>query len=108
MKYIKKPIVIEAVQWNKPDQNGKPKLAKDCTDHEKVFPTSYDEVSSILETSGCSKWHPFWDWSVLGVIETVDGKQVVSPGDWIIKGGLGEFYSCKQDIFEETYEAVKV
>lgn len=31
---------------------------------------------------------------------------VVSPGDWVIKGVKGEFYPCKPDIFEATYEPV--
>ena len=29
---------------------------------------------------------------------------VADPGDWIIKGVKGEFYPCKPDIFEATYE----
>jgi hypothetical protein len=31
---------------------------------------------------------------------------VASVGDWIIKGVKGEFYPCKPDIFEATYESV--
>ena len=40
-------------------------------------------------------------------IETLEGSMRVSPGDWIIKGVNGEFYPCKPDIFEKTYEAEK-
>lgn len=28
------------------------------------------------------------------------------PGDYIIRGVQGEFYPCKPDIFEATYEVV--
>lgn len=40
------------------------------------------------------------------VIPTEEGDMLASRGDWIIKGVKGEFYPCKPDIFEMTYEAV--
>lgn len=39
-------------------------------------------------------------------IPTLEGDMVARYGDWIIKGVNGEFYPCKPDIFEKTYEAV--
>ena len=39
-------------------------------------------------------------------IRTLEGDHRVSDGDWIIRGVKGEFYPCKADIFEATYEAV--
>jgi len=39
-------------------------------------------------------------------INTLEGRMHVSEGDYIIKGVKGEFYPCKPDIFEGTYEAV--
>lgn len=39
-------------------------------------------------------------------IPTLEGTMRANPGDWIIKGVQGEFYPCKPDIFEATYEAV--
>lgn len=39
-------------------------------------------------------------------IETLEGTHCVSLYDWVIKGLNGEFYPCKPDIFEKTYEAV--
>ena len=39
-------------------------------------------------------------------IETLEGTHRGNVGDWIIKGVQGEFYPCKPDIFEETYEQV--
>ena len=38
------------------------------------------------------------------IIETLEGDMKASIGDWIIKGVQGEFYPCKPDIFEKTYE----
>ena len=39
-------------------------------------------------------------------IRTLEGTLFASPSDWIIKGVKGEFYPCKPDIFEQTYEPV--
>ncbi len=41
-----------------------------------------------------------------GSIETLEGILIVEPGDWIITGVKGEKYPVKDDIFQETYEAV--
>ena len=41
------------------------------------------------------------------VIETLEGKMIANYFDWIIRGVRGEFYPCKPDIFEATYEKVK-
>jgi hypothetical protein len=38
------------------------------------------------------------------MIQTLEGDMWARPGDWIIKGVQGEFYPCKPDIFEATYE----
>ena len=40
-------------------------------------------------------------------IETLEGRMFVGKGDWIIQGVKGEFYPCKPDIFEATYELVE-
>lgn len=77
-KFRKKPVVIEAVQfWN--DQPF-PKEVCDCG----ADPMHYGAPH----------------------IHTLEGIHDVSEGDWIIKGVKGEFYPCKPDIFEATYEAV--
>ena len=39
-------------------------------------------------------------------IQTLEGTMVAAPGDWIIRGVKGEFYPCKPDIFQATYEQV--
>jgi hypothetical protein len=97
-RYVKLPIPIEASQWNKDAT-----LAIYCTDHLAVRSSSYEEISLLCGTSGCSHEHPHWSWSVMGVIDTLEGKHVVSPGDWIITGVRGEHYPCKPDVFETTY-----
>lgn len=40
------------------------------------------------------------------IILTLEGHHIATEGDWIIKGIKGEFYPCKPDIFEATYEPV--
>lgn len=45
---------------------------------------------------------------VIGLkIKTLEGDMRAEKGDWIIKGVNGEFYPCKPDIFEKTYEKVE-
>lgn len=39
-------------------------------------------------------------------IPTLEGTMIVSVGDWVIKGVEGEFYPCKDSIFQATYEAL--
>jgi len=78
-QYRKKPVVIEAIQLV--DEN----------------------LVQLLEFCGDKiKSHP-----MIGVvIETLEGDMLASKGDYIIKGVKGEFYPCKPDIFEMTYELV--
>lgn len=38
------------------------------------------------------------------IIPTLEGDHFANEGDWIIRGIKGEFYPCKPDIFEATYE----
>ena len=85
-KFRKKPVVIEAIQWN---PQIKPSTLPDwfwqpLSEHPELF----DEVTGTL------------------VIETLEGNMLAMPGDWIIQGIKGELYPCKPDIFEATYEPV--
>jgi hypothetical protein len=54
---------------------------------------------AIVRTDTSSGGHP--------VFQTPKGNLMASPGDWIIKGVKGEFYPCKPDIFQATYEPVE-
>ncbi len=78
-KYRKKPVVIEAIQWT------------GLNDEEMIEFINNDEWSIS---------DPFI------IIKTLEGDMKASEGDWIIKGVNGEFYPCKPDIFEKTYEEV--
>lgn len=52
-----------------------------------------------------AEWSSLPDGGIL-TIHTPEGAMMAKEGDWIIKGVNGEFYPCKPDIFEKTYEAV--
>ena len=81
MKYRKKPIVIDAVQWL-------------------GTKTSWDEIMAM----GDVPWKPGQMGSKSFIITTLEGDYAVSNGDFVIRGVAGEFYPCKPDIFENTYE----
>lgn len=102
-KFRKKPVVIEAEQWN-PAAG----LAREvCSSGGPVRPTTYREVASLLGTSGCSREEPHWDWAVMGVVETISGPHVICPGDYVVPEPDGlNYYPCRRDVFEATYEPV--
>lgn len=74
--YRKVPVVIEAVQWFKDG------------DHPEVF----------VHTAGGQVWV-----NGQSYIQTRDVRQLVMPGDWIIKNSVGEFSVCKAATFAATY-----
>lgn len=76
MKYRKKPVVIEAEQFF--EGGGMP------------LPFAAEGVCCL----GPDGWY----------VQTLEGPLHISDGDYIIKGVKGEFYPCKPDIFEATYE----
>ncbi len=95
-KFRKKPVVIEAMQL-------RPDLLEGDT--AAVAVKAYREKDRLREFAG--KWVD-WMWRGDGlVISTLEGDQLASPGDWIIKDVAGEFYPCKPDIFDQTYERVE-
>jgi hypothetical protein len=79
-KFKKKPIVIEAHRFLEPNQ-----------------------ASVICGWCGGSNERSPHEIQ----IKTLEGEMTASLGDWIIKGVNGEFYPCKPDIFEKTYEAAE-
>lgn len=90
MKYRKKPVVIEAEQWN--GTYGSMSAIRDYFPKLETVRCSWIEKDNYVE-----HWH----------IATLEGRHIVSPGDWIIEGIAGEYYPCKPDIFEVTYEPVE-
>jgi len=78
MKFRKKPVIIEAVKWTG---------------------DNFGDLTELMHNG----------YGVDGekiIIATLEGVMKADIGDWIIKGVKGEFYPCKPDIFEQTYESV--
>jgi hypothetical protein len=80
MKYRKKPVVIEAIIW------------------------TGENIQEITDFLPVGKWD-LWAGHIL--IPTLEGNIYGKKGDYIIKGVKGEFYPCKPDIFDMTYEPVE-
>lgn len=93
MKYRKIPVVIDAVQWTGENQ-------REMFD----FLTNYEKTDDYMSTSG--EHFIINHNAVKGglVIKTLEGEHIASIGDYIIRGVAGEFYPCKPEIFEKTYE----
>lgn len=80
MKFRKKPVVIEAMQFTKESKD-----------------RCYRWVT-------CTTSAAYIDGDPVLKIQTLEGVMTAVLGDWIIKGVKGEFYPCKDDIFKMTYE----
>ena len=83
MKFRKKPVVIEAVQWTGDNRR---EIFEFCT--LSYFNTDFETQKLKL------------------MIQTLEGVMEASIGDYIIKGIKGEFYPCKEEIFKLTYDEV--
>jgi hypothetical protein len=89
MLYRKRPVIIEAFRLPLP-ADAMDLTAFSLWKNRVGFPTNAragDEGGSL-------------------VIPTLEGDMLARAGDWIIKGVKGEFYPCRHDIFEATYERV--
>lgn len=86
MKFRKKPIVIEAIQLNHENLKKIWEWMGDAYDGHETF---NDQHTLTLK------------------IKTFEGTMEAGHNDWIIKGIKNEFYPCKPDIFEATYEAIE-
>jgi len=80
MKFRKKPVVIEAILYE----------GHNLHDVWEFLGYRGEPVASTMELP----------------ISTLEGTMLASSGDWIIRGVAGEFYPCKPDIFDATYEPV--
>ncbi len=91
-KFRKRPVVVEAVQWD-----GQWPAIRDWLialgGGGLAFPIG--SVPPIHIVDGGL------------VVETLEGTMTASLGDWVIKGVAGEFYPCKPEIFDATYEPVE-
>lgn len=91
MKYRKKPVVIEAFQYDG-DLKG--------ADGQYYVPRWAVKAFE----SGTMFYGNEEPWELY--IDTLEGTHHVSVGDFVIQGVNGELYPCKPDIFAKTYEAV--
>lgn len=87
--FRKKPVIIQAFQW-----------FESLEEDRLIEPFNYpDGNERCNECKNPYRMH--------GYVDTKEGGHRVCPGDWIIKGVKGEYYPCKPDIFEMTYEHVE-
>ena len=93
-QYRKKPVIIEAVQLNNLNV---PSVVRWIGEDKAKMNLESDEAWKL------GKAPPIFSVT----ISTLEGGMKAMPGDYIIKGVNGEFYPCKPDIFEKTYEAVE-
>ena len=82
MKFRKKTIVIEAIQY--------------------LGDENFNEVREFIDST--VPLHRMGD-QKLG-LPTLEGVHIVSSGDWIIRGIKAEYYACKPDVFVATYDPV--
>jgi len=99
MKYRKKPVIIDAIRWSGLEKDIK-KALKFLSDGNKDF--KHLPSDGIHVTTGIG----YTPLTGELTIPTLEGNMIASPNDWIIRGVKGEFYPCKPDIFEMTYEKV--
>ena len=86
-KYRKKPVVIEAIQ---------------LTDESiiEIINWTTDYINIEIDTDEND--------NIIGmIIPTLEGAMKASMNDYIIRGVQGEFYPCKPNIFEQTYELIE-
>ncbi len=99
MKARKKPVVVEAVKWNGNNAVEIYNFLEDLNVESqwevktegKNFFIGFDKGQCVTGTL---------------IIKTLEGNHIANIGDYIIKGIKGEFYPCKPDIFEKTYDIV--
>jgi len=89
MKFRKKPVVIEAVQYAR--RFDWPDWFHDAVTANTVLVYGTGKFAGLDEACFCD-------------IKTLEGTMTAQEGDWIIRGVKGELYPCKPDIFEMTYE----
>ena len=82
MRFRKKPVVIDAIQWTE---------------------KNILQVAAFMKLGEVTT--DFLDNAIL--IKTLEGEMKAMPKDWIIRGVKGELYPCKPDIFEATYEPIE-
>lgn len=83
-KFRKKPVMVEALRYDG---------------------TNNEELEDFAESS--IVFRDIMSDNMTVYIDTLEGEMKVSKGDYVIKGVKGEFYPCKPDIFDKSYEEVE-
>jgi hypothetical protein len=86
--FTKKPVTVEAHQFD-------------------GTWVSATDILDWMQACGSDRIPIYQSQSDSLLIPTLEGDHLASPGDWIIKGVKGEFYPCKPDIFDQTYEPTR-
>ena len=81
MYYVKKPIPVEAIQWTGDNFDD----IHDFIIGQPIVITTFNEL----------------------VISTLEGEMKAPIGSWIIRGPLGEYYPCRKDVFQKTYDPIE-
>lgn len=96
-RYRKKPVEIEAVQWDGTAEGATPIINW-------ILSSDATATYRCSDPDRCARTDGVTPHAIQ--ICTLEGDMTASCGDWIIRGVQGEFYPCKPDIFEATYEEV--
>ena len=93
----KKPIEIECLKLTEDNLKRIMEWCPACVPEYAIHEGRYLDVES-----------PVYGRELTGlIIHTLEGDVRASIGDYIIKGVNGEFYPCKPNIFEKTYEVIE-
>ena len=84
-KFVKKPVVIEAIQYD----------GANITEIETFVG---GKLPTVMNSNKDTQL----------VVSTLEGDMKISKKDYVIKGVNGEFYPCKPDVFEKTYDVVEI
>jgi len=84
-KYRKIPVTIDAIQWNGNNEEEIMSFVGENCEFSSSTSADYDSFTTLI-------------------IHTLEGDMSARIGDYIIRGVEGEFYPCRRDIFERTYE----
>jgi len=109
-KFRKKPVVIDATQWFKNGDHPDDGVAVftggefegQLLEGEVVRYYRTPDIDGADKCKHCGRIMHYHGW-----IDTLEGGHIVCPGDWIITGVQGEYYPCKPDIFEATYDPIQ-
>jgi len=91
-KYVKRPVMVDAIQWN-------------GSNLMEIQIFIGKKLSAAIPPHGMEFNHNIPNEAYSLIIPTLEGDMTAIKGDYIIKGVQGEFYPCKPDIFEATYDA---